>query len=162
MHKSFSINTENCGCQLFRHWTFLFSSFWIQFPAYNWVLAKRLLSGWLVGWLVSRVCRASCVCPRAAEGRQARVCVPCVSTVQERRDSAECIIQQRFAIRVDSVPSCKLGSARQAPTSQDSFLGRIAESISDSAYCNRCFRVVRLCVCLSVRPRVICHTHATY
>ena len=31
-------------------------------------------NGWLVGWLVSRVCRASRVCPRAAEGRQARLC----------------------------------------------------------------------------------------
>jgi len=53
------------------------------------------LSGWLVGKsCLSRVCHS--VCPRAAEGRQARVCVPC--------DSAECIIQRRFAIRVDSVP----------------------------------------------------------
>ena len=35
--------------------------------------AVRSAGWWLVGWLVSRVCRAS-VCPRAAEGRQARVC----------------------------------------------------------------------------------------
>jgi len=60
------------------------------FPAYSWILAKRLLSGCPVGWLVSRVSRAS-VCPRAAEGRQARVCVlrtagpPCVSTAGEAR-----------------------------------------------------------------------------
>ena len=81
--------------------------------ALSWVLAKvrktaavRLAGWWLVGWLLSRVCRAS-VCPRAAEGRQARVYAPC--------DSAECIIQRRFAIRVDSVPSCKHGSARTRP-----------------------------------------------
>ena len=52
---------------------------YLYFPAYSWVLAKRLLSGCPVGWLVSRDCRASHVCPRAAEGRQARVCVPCVA-----------------------------------------------------------------------------------
>jgi len=34
---------------------------------------------------------------------------------QKRRGSAECVIQRRFAIRVDSVPSCKLGSARTRP-----------------------------------------------
>jgi len=48
------------------------------FPAYSWVLAKRLLSGPVSGWLVGKWClsRVSLsVRATAAEGRQARVCV---------------------------------------------------------------------------------------
>jgi len=86
-----------------------------NFPAYSWVLAKRLLSGWLVGKSCQSHVSLS-VRAIAAEGRQARVCVPCVSMAgQERHDSAECIIQRRFAIHVDNVPSCKLGPARMRP-----------------------------------------------
>ena len=75
-------------------------------------------AGWLVGWLVSRVCRASRVRPRGAEGRQARLCAHgrrAAYARQERRGSTECIIQRRSAIHVDSVPSCKLDSARTRP-----------------------------------------------
>ena len=118
-----------CKCCIFTRATL--------FPAYSWVLAKRL-----VGWLVSRVCRASRVCPRAAEGRQARLCVSASPAVrkagQERRARAECIIQRRFAIRVDSVPSCKLGSARTRP--------RVLARVFATATC--------LSVCLSVRLSV--------
>jgi len=85
------------------------------FPAYSWVLAKLLLSGWLVGWLVggkSCLSRVACLsaCGRGPPGPS----VPCLAR-QERRDSAECIVQRRFGIRVDSVPSCKLGPARTRP-----------------------------------------------
>ena len=84
-----------------------------KFSAYSWVLAKRL-GGWLVGGksCLSRV-RLS-VCPRYS-GRGPPGPSVCRRARQERRDSAECIIQRRFAIRVDSVPSCKLGSARTRP-----------------------------------------------
>jgi len=73
-----------------------------EFPAYSWVLSL-----WPAGVRLASV-RAAW---REAEGRQARERVPW-------RDSAECIIQRRFAIRVDSVPSCKLGSARRRPRVQ--------------------------------------------
>jgi len=81
------------------------------FPAYSWVLSL---------WLAGKSCRVS-VCQhvraitrsRAAEGHQARERVPCAAVrKQERLDSAECIIQRRLVLRVDSVPSCKLSSAR--------------------------------------------------
>jgi len=47
------------------------------------------LAGWLAGWLVSRVCRASRVCLRAAEGRQERVCVPCAARLPCLRTAGE-------------------------------------------------------------------------
>ena len=65
-------------CCFINHFT---NNLVIIFPAYSWVLAKRLLSG----WLVSKSCRASHVCPHAAEGRQARVCAPCFA----RQDAGE-------------------------------------------------------------------------
>jgi len=49
------------------------------FPAYSWVLAKRLLSGWLVG----KSCLSVRVRQRAARPECARP--PCVSTAVERR-----------------------------------------------------------------------------
>ena len=74
----------------------------IYFPAYSWVLAKRLLSGWLVGKSCLSVCpsaQRACGASRAinrsawreAEGCQAREhapCIarpPCVSTAGEAR-----------------------------------------------------------------------------
>ena len=120
-------------CQTARCNVYIMEWATLSFPAYSWVLAKRLLSGWLVGWLVGKSClsRVACLsaCGRGPPGPSVVPCAarrqPCVSTaLQERRDSAECIIQRRFAIRVDSVPvpSCKLGSARQAPTSMENRL----------------------------------------
>jgi len=85
----------------------------IYFPAYSWVLSL-----WLV---VSRVCRYVRAINRLACGRGPpgpRACAVLGVRKHARRgaiDSAECIIQSRFAIRVDSVPSCKLGSARRRP-----------------------------------------------
>jgi len=43
------------------------------FPAYR-VLAKRLLSGWLSGWLVGKSCLSRVSLSVRAEGGQARVC----------------------------------------------------------------------------------------
>ena len=62
----------------------------------------------LSGWLVGKSCLSRVRLSVRAEGRQAQA-------RQKRRDSAECIIQRRFAIRVDSIPSCKLGPARTRP-----------------------------------------------
>jgi len=70
-----------------------------------------------------------------AEGRQARVCV----------------IQRRFAIRVDSVPSRKLGPARTRPRvlpARRYFLMLVARNTQPNGRL-----VVRLCVCLSVGGR---------
>jgi len=85
------------------------------FPAYSWVLAKRLLSGWLVGWLVGGKSCLSRVACLSACGRGLLGPSVCAVRSTERRDSAECVIQRRFAIRVDSLPSCKLGSTRRRP-----------------------------------------------
>jgi len=54
-----------------------------NFPAYSWVLAKRLLSGWLVG----KSCLSRVSLSVRAEGRQARVCArpPCLNTAGEAR-----------------------------------------------------------------------------
>jgi len=57
-------------------------SFWCHhFPAYSWVLAKRLLSGWLVG----KSCLSRVSLSVRAKGRQARVCVPCAVRKHGRR-----------------------------------------------------------------------------
>ena len=74
------------------------------FPAYSWVLAKRLLSGWLVG----KSCLS--VSPRAAEGRQARVCV---STAVERRRR-----EDRVTIPGFSTCHRRNGSGRVAVTAR--------------------------------------------
>ena len=80
------------------------------------------------GWLVSRVCLSALRLaispervvrstsflasgrgppgPRMYAVRSRPACVSTHDARQERRDSAECIIQRRFAIRVDSVRSC--------------------------------------------------------
>ena len=93
------------------------------FPAYSWVLEKR------AGWLVSRVrCLSAClsalglaisperairstsflVCGRGPPGP--RMCArPCRRACEAR----QCRVYN--AIRVDSVPSCKLGPARTRP-----------------------------------------------
>ena len=54
------------------------------FPAYSWVLAKRLLFGCLVGWLISRVCRVS-VCPRRGPPGPSVCAVRSTSAVLRRR-----------------------------------------------------------------------------
>ena len=88
--------------------------------------SSQLTAGyWQNGWLVVSVCLSvrarfghisgtgrpiNFVFWRAAEGHQARECVPCVSTPGEARQR-----QVYNTIRVDNVPSCELGSARRRP-----------------------------------------------
>jgi len=78
-----------------------------------------------VGWLVSRVCRVSVCLSALKRQRAARSAV----RKHSRRGAiapSECIIQRRFAIRVDSVPSCKLGPARTRP--------RVLQGVSIACY----------------------------
>jgi len=97
-----------------------------QFPAYSWVLAKRpagcpgvRVSGRLVGKSCLSVCPLY-VWPylRNESSDQLRfwhaACVPCVAVFSTAAGEAR---QRRVynAIRVDSVPSCKLGPAQTRP-----------------------------------------------
>jgi len=97
--------------------------------------SSQLTAGyWQNGWLVVSVCLSvrarfghifgmgrpiNFVFWHAAEGSQARECVPCVArpacqdTPRTPGEARQCRVYN--AIHVDSVPSCKLGPARTRP-----------------------------------------------
>ena len=87
------------------------------------VPSLQLGTGKTAGCPVGKSCLSSVVCLSvraiAAEGRQARErvqCVarpPCVSTAGEARQRR--VYNTKEVLRVDSVPSCKLGPSRTRP-----------------------------------------------
>ena len=87
----------------------------LQYRGFLHVTAVMVRGAFVEGRPGPRACAMGSTAAVRKHGRYAR---------QERRDSAECIIQRRFAIGVDSVPSCKLGPARTRRP-------RVSETVQD-------------------------------